>query len=741
MPSVELVTKEIRAKIDRLRRVIRTQLMGEGVSWLIIAAVGLLLAAMLIDFSLYKITRELSPRLLRALVLVSAAAVLAWVLWRRLLRRVAAPLERDDLVLLVEQRYPQLADRLIGAVQFASRDWQADPSASPAMVMRMAEQANDMARPLDFLRPVDRSRLGRFIVGAVAAVGLLALLTVSARGTMIPLLQRNLLLMDVALPQDTYLDLAGRAETVVVRGDPLTVVVSAERRSRVVPEQVTLHVQFDDGERSSFNAEAQSAEDGGTNYVFEFSSVSAGMEFFAVGHDDRTQTHHVRVVDPPEMRRVDFRLEYPGYMNRSASRIEDARGTLSAPAGAWIDVVGATTKEVSAARLLLDGEPICTLRVGAVDFAEPGQSGLLGRFQLPAFEGEFAPTARLEFELTDDYRTHRGAGSFHLQYEIDQPPQVQVIWQMPGETISPIAMIPVDVVARDHYGLASLDSMIQILPRDDEPVAIPVEALPDRVRVISLEGPIRHRIDLQPLGLDLDDEAVQTARLWMRVGDTLPAPEGPTLRDSEARELKIVSESELMAEQLRQQKQERLQMDQTISSQQLAIDLTAGAIEQVGEGNSGRVTQLLNESLARQREVAVFAEDIELTYQTLLVRHVCNRLQESDEAEAAEEARANMRRIIESLDGVVTGDMRLLQVALEAARDPAAGATLEELQAIHAGQQAVLAQLEAVREMMVRYEGLQELAVLLNQIIDRASEIKEALEAGRRHEAGELFDD
>src|SRR3954468_6695865 len=107
----ERPSAEIEAVLAALRGRIRRYVFAEGLALLLAAAVCLAWTSIAIDW-LFE-----PERAFRITALVAAAVLLGCLLYRWIIGRLAASIRQSSLALLLERRFPQLADQLITAVE------------------------------------------------------------------------------------------------------------------------------------------------------------------------------------------------------------------------------------------------------------------------------------------------------------------------------------------------------------------------------------------------------------------------------------------------------------------------------------------------------------------------------------------------------------------------------------------------------------------------------------------------
>ncbi|MGB2823787.1 MAG: hypothetical protein WBF17_22605, partial [Phycisphaerae bacterium] len=564
----QLVRPEIRGKLSGLRLAISARLALEGLAWTLSALVALVFVTLAFDYFLRL------ERPLRALIMLLAAGGVLAVFWRHLVVPLRVPMDAPALALLVEGRFRQLGDRLISAIQFSrSADIEA-LGVSTAMIARTAAEANDLAGPLRFKDVVERR--GIFRTWAVAGCALVLLVGFGVwRGDILSRwFSRNVLFAETPWPQETYLSVRGDpADFTVLRGDDLTVIVEVEPRSVVEPDHVTLHARYAGIGKTEERIDGDRDNPG--RFVKVFPAVPEEFEFYITGGDDRRDArdpHRVILIDPPAVRKVHFTIRHPSYMKRARpDELPGGSGALAVPIGAIVTVRAESNKPLRSAAILLDDTIVSEMRpqVGADGVSDTTGKRYSGSFEVA---GANKPATKvLRFALTDleGHFSRRGA-KYMIQLQPDHRPTVDLKKLRIGSSISPRAIIPLQLRIRDDHGIASAEVLVRKSDGAKDANCQPVDLGVDVGREIDT----RHDLDVEPLRLTPG----LTIYVAARSTDTLPAAYGgPNVGSSGAMSFRIVKPEDLMEGYVQRQKQIRLEFLQAMALQDGARAKTAAA--------------------------------------------------------------------------------------------------------------------------------------------------------------------
>ncbi len=711
--SSDLLTRPVRRKLRHLGGLLRRRLVGEGGAWIILTVVGLVLATLLLDWALRL------DRSQRMIVMAVAYGTLGWVIWRQLLRPLAAPMGLADLALLVERAYPELESRLISTVRFASSD--IPVGTSRAMVAAMAREAHSLVEPLNVRPIVERRAYWQMLRLATCAVMLLVGLAIWQGPLLKIWAQRNLAFAQVHWPQKTYLAV-GQADYTVLRGDDLSVVVEVINGSQV-PAYITLHARYP----SVGWTEARVEPSGdGRQFLHQFPAVSESFEFYVIGGDDRRdrdKPHNVYLVDPPSLRALEFTIEYPPYARRGAMTVDGSAGMMVVPIGGQIIVDAQANKDLASAFMTLIGDQAdltspLDVRHILVDGTPTGPPRhLVGPMAITA--ANESSTATLQFHMTDTQGyTNRHGGRYIVKLEADQTPHIELRKFGVGEAITPNAIIPVAVEAMDDYGMISGVSRCVVTGEGARTMVSDLE-WPEGQQAIT-EFSQEVFIDLEGRGVQIG----QAVSVSIELTDSLPAElGGANVGISEVITLRVVSPQELLTDLVLSQKSVRLEFLQTIEQQVATHGLTEMLAEETAI--TSRLQSDLAEVASRQQAIganlAKYADRLDAIWQELTY----NRLgQAEDRDELAEEIVAPLRELVRRSQAIAG--------TLDAARQETDVQSLQTILLTAATQQDSLRRaMEAILERMEKLQSRQDLANHLQMIIswnrDIAQDIRERI--------------
>ena len=269
------------------------------------------------------------------------------------------PISDASAALLLERRFPALADHVLTAVDVASV-----PEHAAAYHPELVDQTNQAAtHAVANIRAGDlfnRGPLVRALGAAIALVVSIALFAVASSDAFGFWLQR-LALSDEPWPRRVQLEVVGfppdadghRAHK-LAQDDDYELSVHARTDGYEVPEAVEIRYRLADGRRGRDTmirvGDAQPGRDEFQLFRYEFKRVAGDMMFDVVGGDDRVRDLELHVVDRPELHAIELECIYPKYLGRESRRLP-VTGGMRIPEGTQLVLHAAATKPLTAARI------------------------------------------------------------------------------------------------------------------------------------------------------------------------------------------------------------------------------------------------------------------------------------------------------------------------------------------------------------------------------------------------------
>jgi len=472
------VPRQIARTLARLIRRNRAVILFRGLGATAATAVAALLIVMAIDASVTLFAAW--PRWALTLSALSAT-VAAAVLY--LFRPLARSFTLTAVARVIEDRHPELQERLSSAVELLTSQDGPEIRGSDALIAMLAAEATLDARSVRPRKEVTFRPALPFLAAAVAVIGLLSgLYTLWPRRTM-HLLKRALA-PGANLPnvQAHDLRLTPDHDVTIAEGDRL--VVALEVANPKVT-RATLRKVTPDGEETAEPMVPLGAGRGGwKKFTLTCAPATGDFRFRAHAGDALTQYIHVTVVPRPAIARIDLLYEFPAYTRRGPQTVpnfqdvDDGRGKISAVAGTTVTVTASCNTPLSGAEVLINDEPIDP---GAVSMEPDGRTFKARILLKPKLAGicTLRPLWALKLAETRSPAVEAQDGE---QYDIealrDERPGADLrVRKIDGKLkLKPTDSLPFGYTFTDDQGLTRTEILVRVDGRKQPP--IPLELPP-----------------------------------------------------------------------------------------------------------------------------------------------------------------------------------------------------------------------------------------------------------------------
>lgn len=527
-PQPQLAPR-LRALLRRLRWRIRRYVALQGLA-ITVAVLGLAFwAALAVDWVFEP------PAAVRRILLGAGALAGACAFYRYALRRLFARLGERNLAMLLERRYGRFEESLLTAVELTRRAGEL-PDYGREMLAHTCDEALAKSDQVELGEVFNRAPLARAVTAAcVLAISIVAL-ALAAPSVFQFGVRRLATLTDEPWPRKTRLVVEGFNNNVAViaRGTDLEVLVKADARAdRVVPRVVQVRYRTDEGVRGRENmvkeGEAVPGRDPFQDFRYTFQGVLSPIRFDVLGGDARLGDLRIHVVDSPTISMV-LGCQYPPYMSRLPADVPGA-GMVALPLGTRVTVKARGTKDLVSARvdvLSEDASPEThTIDVG-------------GRRQFEFVLDSLLADTSLAFTLLDtDGIQNRYPVQLALTAIADSAPQLRVRLEGISAAITPQARLPLIGSIHDDYGVAR--AWIEYEVGEQEPRQEPFSSAPTGRTELSVD----EALDVRELGL----QPGQKLLLGAKATDfhSLPGNDQPNVGQGERFLLDVVTPDALRA--------------------------------------------------------------------------------------------------------------------------------------------------------------------------------------------------
>ncbi|MBN1569141.1 MAG: hypothetical protein JXA73_14925 [Acidobacteria bacterium] len=457
------------ARIRQVRARRRAQVLVKGLSLFLVSAIALLIfgvwGADLFGFS---------PAAVWSLRLLTGGAVL-FVAWYFLYVPLRSPASDVQIAQFIEERYPQLEDRLVTAVEFGNQRTE-----SFGMIDLLIADALDKSRRVDFSVFLNRRRLMSFgAIGIAASLALFALFTwgpsffpygfnqlyfpwtEAARGSFMTI---NIMPGDIEIPKGMDQEIQAQ----LIGFDSPDVRLYTQNKSS-----------------NQWNSVAMTPDLNGSNFRYLLIDISDSFRYYVESTGIRSQTHSIDVKDLAGVEKLILTYRFPPYTGMSPQVVED-EGDISALKGTRISFKIRLNKPVQAARLFFDNR-------SAVDLVQSGPHELSGDIALQR-SGSYVIQAA---EFRGNY--HAASPEYAMEAMEDSVPEVVITRPMKDVRATNVEEVFAEIRAEDDIGIAKLDLHYSVNGAPEKAVNLSRRNAPQTVATGS------HTFFLEELGLRAGD--------------------------------------------------------------------------------------------------------------------------------------------------------------------------------------------------------------------------------------------
>lgn len=791
-PTLKSLSPAIHVLLSKMRSRIRWYVLLEGVA----TAVAWLLLTFWVslagDYLPVMFGHSELSQTSRGVILALVSALIAWVLYRLILRRVFVRLKNSSLSMLIERRYPQFGDSLLTTVSRSASPL-SDVAVDDSMLERTRLEAESHLKYVELSEVVNSKPLRHSLILAGLMLASIVGLGVARPAVLNVAGQRLYLLHAKTWPRRCQIELVGikvkRDQSVegidelgqflspfdgefrIAKGASLTIMVrakdSVENDNRRLPRNCSLIYRAKDGVRGVQAFKKIGApRDGFQQYSLDgqpLRGILDDITFYVRGGDHRLGPFKLCVVDEPDVFETKLALKFPPYIIDEASgswtdRTIDWTGQARFPEGTHVTVLAKSKKELT--------------KVYALDRTQRTMSvipssGNEFKFEIPSLE----EAVHIQFYLCDtDGLVGQQPHTISIDPIKDQPPIVQTRLSGIGTAVTPDVQIPIAGSVEDDYGLNRTWVEIEIAESPAVEKAIAIHPDSELDAILDFKQ-LRQQYGV-PYELPIGDE--NRVQLVIKSEDKFDLREAPNLGIGDQYTLDIVSPNQLLMIL------ERLEVGQRQRLEQIFLELAdarnylvrakserlSSPSEMVEPGdNENELDTLGDEETQEVDQDELRKYEFRLLFAQRAILQVDKSTQEIlGSAEAFENIRLQLinnridseDRKIRISDGIIAplrliGDESMQQLKQRVSeleqslrylqtipQDPTVSTTANRL-AITSIEQVdiVLNQLDSVLRVLVKYETQNELLEIVRQMIKSQQDLMERTKKERQRKVFE----
>ncbi|MFW6169251.1 MAG: hypothetical protein ACODAD_02095, partial [Planctomycetota bacterium] len=470
----------IRSRLTQLRRRIRIYVWIEGLS-LAVLWLGLTFwLGLAIDYLPVVMGATEMPPQARAVLLAVIAMVLAYLMYRWILRRAFVRLPDHSMAVLLERRFGQFHDSLVTAVELSEHPGRA-VEFNQAMLSHTRDEAEAAAA---HVRPRDVFRFSPLTAKVVLAGTVLLSIGLffhvnSAAAT---IWARRLYLLDDTLwPRNTRLMVSGiqlqqssstegntslselipfdrNREIKVAKGSSVVLKVKAQAdQNKVIPDFCTVHYQTEQGDQGRVSMQKLGRIRSDSEMDFQmfgcnskpFRGILSSITFDVRGLDHRVRDYRLTVVPSPAIIETQLDCVFPDYLlNEELSlwrpRTIELAGGTQLPMGTRVTLRSRANKDLR--KVVIHNKQ--TEQTTTLPIAQQGQDPRAFEYVVEQLDERISLAVTLH---DTDGVVNEPPIPLYVAGMEDQPPSVNVTLNGIGTAVTPDVVIPAQGEIGDDY--------------------------------------------------------------------------------------------------------------------------------------------------------------------------------------------------------------------------------------------------------------------------------------------------
>ena len=463
----------------------------------------------LLDYIPAKFGAAESPQAVRLVMLLLLGSVSLYLLYRFLWQRWKVRWSDSSLALLIENQHPEFQSALVTTVQAARPTAMVQTSIEehplrPGLLGLARDRASELIDSVDVNGLVRFRPLQMQLVVLGVLLGSSCVVALVQPAWTFHWAKRFFALSDVPWPRSTELGVDGIEMDVptftgrnvrqrylvpfrdgiasVPKGQACQLKTWAKLTGKMVPEVCTVYYRDTAGNRGRANMRRLTADKQQQSFVLDgppLESVNDSLWLSVTGGDARISDLKLRSVEAPLVTELQINVTYPEYLQRSTkttwgNETIPYRTGIRLPQGSQLELLLKTNKSVERCDYVI-------VRAGdSAEKSQPDQTMAIGEkksaFQLPL--GSLDGNLLLELRLWgEDGICSSRVQQFVVSTINDQPPQVDLVLQGIGTSITENAILPMVGKIKDDYDVK--DAWVETALDANPLYKLPLSVQPD----------------------------------------------------------------------------------------------------------------------------------------------------------------------------------------------------------------------------------------------------------------------
>jgi hypothetical protein len=367
----------------------------------------------------------------------------------------------ESLALKLEEKFPELNNRLIAALQL-SKNLEENPEGySTDMIEAVVEQADTTTQKLNLQEIVDRNPIKKMgkLAGSLAIISLFFALVFPTAFTNSLFIFSHPLTEFVSPQKFSFVISPGNAEVVKYSNVKIKINVEGEKPKKVNFYWRNVENPAEGGEGAKWNEERLvkvNKQTGVENpdFYFDFKEVKRSFDYYAEAEGVQSDLYKITVVDKPRVIGLRLTFNYPRYTQLKTQVVDENDGNINAIVGTKVQIEAKTNKELSEANIIFPDSTKSQMKI----------------------KGEMA-TGEILVKKDDSYHIEvwdklGNKNQDPIEYKItkidDQYPTVEILEPGHDQDLTENMRVPLLINISDDYGFSSLSLSYQIISEGKE---------------------------------------------------------------------------------------------------------------------------------------------------------------------------------------------------------------------------------------------------------------------------------
>ena len=367
----------------------------------------------------------------------------------------------ESLALRMEEKFPELNNRLIAALQL-SKNLEKNPEGySTEMIEAVIEQADTTTQKLNLRKIIDRNPIKKMgkLAGSLAIISLFFALVFPTAFTNSLFIFSHPLTEFVSPQKFFFVISPGNAEAVKYSDVKIKINVEGEKPKKVNFYWRNVENPAEGGEEAKWNEESlvkvsKQTSVESPDFSFDFKEVKRSFDYYAEAEGVQSDLYKITVVDKPRVIGLRLTFNYPRYTQLKTQVVDENDGNINAIVGTKVQIEAKTNKELSQANIV---------------FSDSTKSEMKLKREVATGEILVKKDDSYHIEVWDKIGNKN---QDPIEYKItkidDQYPTVEILEPGHDQDLTENMRVPLLIDISDDYGFSSLRLSYQIVSEEEE---------------------------------------------------------------------------------------------------------------------------------------------------------------------------------------------------------------------------------------------------------------------------------